>query len=150
VKLYLGPMIYPRELHRMPEQCRLGNQDKAQRSHAKVLLERQQTGRDLRLKRFDTYDQVCLWTAIQTRKGLMSVQPKAESAAKIPPEINAKLRTLAHDLSNSVETIMQASYLLAQSNLDDTSKKWAELIDKASRDCAKINREIRDILKASI
>ena len=44
---------------------------------------------------------------------------------------------------------MQASYLLAQSNLDDTSKKWAELIDKASRDCAKINREIRDILRAS-
>ena len=80
----------------------------------------------------------------------MSVQPKAESAAKIPPEINAKLRTLAHDLSNSVETIMQASYLLAQSNMDDTTRKWAELIDKASQDCAKINREIRDILKASM
>jgi hypothetical protein len=44
---------------------------------------------------------------------------------------------------------MQASYLLAQSNLDETSKKWADLIDKASRDCAKINRDIRDILKAS-
>jgi signal transduction histidine kinase len=80
----------------------------------------------------------------------MSAQPKAETAAKIPAEINTKLRTLAHDLSNSVETIMQASYLLAQSNLDDTSKKWADLIDKASRDCAKINREIRDILKASV
>lgn len=79
----------------------------------------------------------------------MSAQPKTETIAKIPPETNNKLRTLAHDLSNSVETIMQASYLLAQSNLDDTSKKWAELIDKASRDCAKINREIRDILKAN-
>ena len=88
--------------------------------------------------------------AIPDEKGLMSAQPKAESTAKIPPEINAKLRTLAHDLSNSVETIMQASYLLAQSNLDDTTKKWADLIDKASRDCAKINREIRDILKASM
>lgn len=79
----------------------------------------------------------------------MSAHPKIETAAKIPPETNNKLRTLAHDLSNSVETIMQASYLLAQSNLDETSKKWAELIDKASRDCAKINREIRDILKAN-
>lgn len=79
----------------------------------------------------------------------MSAQPKTETTAKIPPEINSKLRTLAHDLSNSVETIMQASYLLSQSNLDETSKKWAELVDKASRDCAKINREIRDILKAS-
>ena len=82
-------------------------------------------------------------------KGLMSAQPKTESSAKIPPEINTKLRSLAHDLSNSVETIMQASYLLAQSRLDDTSKKWAEMIDHASRDCAKINREIREILKAS-
>jgi signal transduction histidine kinase len=80
----------------------------------------------------------------------MSAQPKLETTAKIPPEINTKLRSLAHDLSNSVETIMQASYLLAQSNLDETSKKWAELIDKASRDCAKINREIRDILRANI
>ncbi len=82
-------------------------------------------------------------------KGLMSAQTKTEAAAKIPAEINTKLRSLAHDLSNSVETIMQASYLLAQSNLDENSKKWADLIDKASRDCAKINRDIRDILKAS-
>jgi len=82
-------------------------------------------------------------------KGLMSAQPKTESVAKIPAEINTKLRSLAHDLSNSVETIMQASYLLAQSNLDENSKKWADLIDKASRDCAKINRDIRDILKAN-
>jgi signal transduction histidine kinase len=83
-------------------------------------------------------------------KGIMSAQPKTESAAKIPPEINTKLRSLAHDLSNSVETIMQASYLLAQSNLDENAKKWADLIDKASRDCAKINRDIRDILKANV
>jgi len=80
----------------------------------------------------------------------MSAQPKMETSVKIPAEINTKLRALAHDLSNSVETIMQASYLLAQSNLDETSKKWAELIDKASRDCAKINREIREILRANI
>jgi hypothetical protein len=82
-------------------------------------------------------------------KGIMSAQPKAESAAKIPLEINTKLRALAHDLSNSVETIMQASYLLAQAKLDDNSRKWADLIDTASRDCAKINREIREILKSS-
>lgn len=79
----------------------------------------------------------------------MSAHPKMDSTAKIPAEINTKLRSLAHDLSNSVETIMQASYLLAQSKLDDDTKKWAELIDKASRDCARINREIREILRAS-
>lgn len=63
-------------------------------------------------------------------------------------EDNAKLRTLAHDLSNSIETIMQASYLLGQVSLDETGKKWLGLIDNATRDAARINREIRDILRA--
>jgi signal transduction histidine kinase len=97
----------------------------------------------------DTEIGTCISKEIQIEKGLMSAQPRTESPAKIPAEINTKLRALAHDLSNSVETILQASYLLAQANLDDNGKKWADLIDKASRECAKINREIRDILKAS-
>ncbi len=67
--------------------------------------------------------------------------------AKMPPEVNTKLRSLAHDLSNSIETVMQASYLLAQAKLDDTNKKWLELIDTAARDAARINREIRELLR---
>jgi signal transduction histidine kinase len=59
-----------------------------------------------------------------------------------------RLRTLAHDLSNSIETVMQASYLLAQAKLDDSNKKWVELIDNAARDAARINREIREILRS--
>jgi light-regulated signal transduction histidine kinase (bacteriophytochrome) len=66
----------------------------------------------------------------------------------MPIETTTKLRSLAHDLSNSIETIMQASYLLTQSQLDDTSKKWLEMIDNASRDAARINREIREVLRA--
>jgi signal transduction histidine kinase len=79
----------------------------------------------------------------------MSARAKMETTVKIPAEINTKLRALAHDLSNSIETIMQASYLLAQMKLEEDAKKWAELVDKAGRDCARINREIRDILRAS-
>jgi hypothetical protein len=43
---------------------------------------------------------------------------------------------------------MQASYLLGQANLDDTNKKWVELIDNAVQDAARINREIREILRS--
>jgi hypothetical protein len=44
---------------------------------------------------------------------------------------------------------MQASYLLGQAaGLDATNKKWVELIDNASRDAARINREIREILRS--
>lgn len=78
----------------------------------------------------------------------MSAHPK-EATAKIPAETNAKLRALAHDLSNSIETVLQASYLLAQMKLEGEAKRWTELVDKAGRDCARINREIRDILRAN-
>jgi hypothetical protein len=42
---------------------------------------------------------------------------------------------------------MQACYLLNTSKLDETAKKWAEMIDQGARDAAQINRQIRDILR---
>ena len=41
------------------------------------------------------------------------------NSPKIPPDISTKLRTLAHDLSNAIETVMQAGYLLGQAKLDE-------------------------------
>ena len=76
------------------------------------------------------------------------VTPISDPNVKIPKEISTQLRSLAHDLSNSIETIMQACYLLNQSQLDETSKRWAGMIDTGARDAAKINREIRDILRS--
>lgn len=76
------------------------------------------------------------------------IPPSAEGEKAISAETIAQLRTLAHDLSNSIETVMQASYLLAQAKLDGTNRKWLELIDKASRDAARINRDIREILRS--
>jgi len=63
-------------------------------------------------------------------------------------ETVTKLRSLAHDLSNSIETVMQASYLLGQAKLEEPNKKWLDLIDKATQDAARINREIREILRS--
>ncbi|HYE26568.1 MAG TPA: hypothetical protein VEG32_15355 [Clostridia bacterium] len=77
----------------------------------------------------------------------MTPEPQMESSPKIPLPISKHLRTLAHDLSNSIETIMQASYLLSQAKLDDVNKKWVELVDNATKDAARINREIREILR---
>ena len=78
---------------------------------------------------------------------MMSAKEQMETTPKIPLALSKQLRTLAHDLSNSIETIMQASYLLGQATLDDNNKRWVELIDNATRDAARINREIRDILR---
>lgn len=73
--------------------------------------------------------------------------PAKKAAHQHENEIG-QLRALAHDLSNSLEAIMQASYLLTQSKLDSDSKRWAQLIDASSQEAARINREIRKHLRA--
>jgi GAF domain-containing protein len=71
-----------------------------------------------------------------------------ESPDKLADETVATLRTLAHDLSNAIENVMQASYLLAQAELDEQNAKWLALINAAAQDAVRINRQIRDILKS--
>jgi signal transduction histidine kinase len=71
-----------------------------------------------------------------------------EPSKKLPADVIGNLRMLAHDLSNSLETILQAAYLLGESELEGNRKKWAKMIDAAARDAARINREIRQILKS--
>jgi hypothetical protein len=72
----------------------------------------------------------------------------SKSAGKIPTETARELRTLAHDLSNSLETIVQASYLLTQAQLPENSHRWVEMIDQASQDAVRINRRLREILRS--
>jgi hypothetical protein len=66
---------------------------------------------------------------------------------KLADDTIATLRTLAHDLSNAIENIMQASYLISQTRNEHNSK-WIELINSAANDASRINREIREILKS--
>jgi hypothetical protein len=73
----------------------------------------------------------------------MEAEPK-----ELAGETILKLRTLSHDLSNAIENVMQGSYLLSQSHLDDQSKKWLSLIDQAAQEAAALNREIREILRS--
>ena len=71
-----------------------------------------------------------------------------DDSRKLPENVVGRLRSLAHDLSNSLETILQASYLLSQAKPDAKSNKWAHMIDTAAQDAARINREIREILRS--
>jgi light-regulated signal transduction histidine kinase (bacteriophytochrome) len=71
-----------------------------------------------------------------------------EPSKKLNSDITAHLRKLAHDLSNSIETVIQASYLLNQTKLDAQSKKWARMIEAAADEAAHINRGIREVLRS--
>ena len=67
---------------------------------------------------------------------------------KSPRNWRGELRTLAHDLSNAHETIVQATYLISQAGLPENSRRWVELIDQASQEAVKINQKLRQILRA--
>ena len=67
---------------------------------------------------------------------------------KIPPEVAKELRTLAHDLSNSLETIVQATYLISQAGPPANQGRWVELIDQASQEAVRINQKLRQLLRS--
>ena len=68
-------------------------------------------------------------------------------ADKIPAEIARELRTLAHDLSNALETIVQATYLITQAGPPEQSRRWVQLIDQASQEAVRINSKLREIMR---
>jgi len=66
---------------------------------------------------------------------------------KIPAALAKNLRFLAHDLSNALETIVQATYLITQAGPPENSRRWVEMIDQASQEAVKINQKLRQILR---
>jgi hypothetical protein len=71
----------------------------------------------------------------------------ANTSEKIPANVAKELRTLAHDLSNALETIVQATYLITQAGPPENSRRWVELLDQASQDAVKTNQKLRQILR---
>ena len=67
--------------------------------------------------------------------------------SKMSPDIARDLRALAHDLSNSLETIVQAAYLVSQTDLPDSTRRWMEMMDQASQEAVQLNRKLREILR---
>ena len=67
---------------------------------------------------------------------------------KIPAELAKELRTLAHDLSNALETVVQATYLISQAAPPENLRRWVEMIDQASKEAVKINQKLRQLLRS--
>jgi hypothetical protein len=76
-----------------------------------------------------------------------SVGASKAPEAGIDNEKVKQLRSLAHDLSNALEAILQACYLLSHAELSADNRRWVQLIDTSSQDAARINREIRASLR---
>ena len=67
---------------------------------------------------------------------------------QIPPDLVKHLRMLAHDLSNALEAIVQATYLLSQTNPPENTRRWVEVIDHSSQEAVRLNQKLREILRS--
>ncbi|HEV2275144.1 MAG TPA: hypothetical protein VGR96_13320 [Acidobacteriaceae bacterium] len=67
----------------------------------------------------------------------------------IPSEQAAQIRRFSHDLSNALEIVVQANYLLGTVNLDETAKQWTQILDQGVRQATQINRDLREYIRAN-
>ncbi|MGO9577243.1 MAG: hypothetical protein ACLPTQ_23270 [Terriglobales bacterium] len=72
----------------------------------------------------------------------------SNASDKIPAELAKELRALAHDLSNALETIVQATYLISQAGPPEYTRRWVDLIDQAYQEAVRINQKLRRVLRS--
>ena len=73
---------------------------------------------------------------------------RQSGCAAIPEEIALEIRRLAHDLSNSLEVIVQTSYLLGSLKLPGSGSEWVKMLDDGVNRALDINLELRNYIKA--
>lgn len=68
----------------------------------------------------------------------------------IPEELALEIRKLAHDLSNSLEIIVQTSYLLSTADLKSPASDWLRMLDNGVTKAMDINMALRNYIKAHL
>lgn len=67
---------------------------------------------------------------------------------RIPPEFSAELRRMMHDLSNALEVVLQAGYLLTTAEIEEPVKGWVGLLDGGAQQALAVHRELREYIRA--
>ena len=71
------------------------------------------------------------------------------SQQQIPEEVAIEIRRLAHDLSNSLEIIVQTSYLLGTVGLKEPAIEWHRMLDSGVQKALDINLNLRNYIKTN-
>ena len=69
--------------------------------------------------------------------------PAPSSANVLPESAAAELRRLSHDLSNSLEVIVQTSYLLSLAELKEPAAEWLRMLETGLSKALEQNQSIR-------
>ena len=70
------------------------------------------------------------------------------SNATIPEDLALEIRRIAHELSNSLEVIVQTSYLLSMAELKEPAAEWLRMLDAGVTKALDQNLELREFIKA--
>jgi hypothetical protein len=73
--------------------------------------------------------------------------PQSPQGQQIPEDLALEIRRLAHDLSNSLEIIVQTSYLLSMAELKEPATDWLRMLDSGVAKALDINLELREYVK---
>ncbi len=77
-----------------------------------------------------------------------STPANAASTATIPDELAREIRRIAHDLSNSLEIIVQTSYLLSLAELKEPAAEWLKMLDGGVNKSLELNLQLREYIRA--
>lgn len=66
---------------------------------------------------------------------------------KIPLPVSTEVRRLMHDLSNALEIILQAGYLLSTVELENPAKEWLGLLEGGAQQAMDLHRELREYVR---
>ncbi len=69
------------------------------------------------------------------------------SNATIPEDLALEIRRIAHDLSNSLEIIVQTSYLLSMAELKEPATEWLRMLDSGVAKALELNLQLREYVK---
>jgi hypothetical protein len=73
--------------------------------------------------------------------------PTLKEGGKIPEDLALEMRTLAHDLSNALEIIVQTSYLLGTVDLKEPASDWLQMLDSGVQKAMELNLALRLYIK---
>jgi hypothetical protein len=72
----------------------------------------------------------------------------SENIEKIPLPVTVEIRRLMHDLSNALEIVLQAGYLLSTADLEDPAREWLGLLEGGAQQAMDLHRELREYVRA--
>jgi hypothetical protein len=73
--------------------------------------------------------------------------PDSTAAQYIPEQTAIEMRRIAHELSNSLEVIVQTSYLLGMAELKAPADEWLKMLDSGVSKALEQNLALRDFIK---